>query len=157
MKKKVFAVVTSLVLVVAMLMGLCACGSTWGSIKSAYEKEGYHELDVSDAIKETIEKVFNVKEEDMEEPAAVLHFMTTAEVSEDDSVAAIILKLGTSKSAVIFEYKDLASLEKAYKEDLSESEKEKADELWAQYQELDTVNGNCVFLVGDGSICKGTK
>ncbi len=159
MKKKLFATVTSLVLVVAMLMGLCACGSTWGSIKSAYEKEGYHEVNLSDTIKQVIQQFYKLDEDDIEEPAATLHFMTKAEIGEDDNVAAILVKLAlpTSKTAVIFEYKDLASLEKAYKEDLSESEKEKADELWANYQKLDTVNGNCTLLAGDGEIFKGTK
>lgn len=152
MKKKLAIVVSALALVVVMLVGLCACGSAWGKIKSAYEKAGYHEVELTDALK----KAFGVKDEDVKEADATVHFLTTAQLSEDPTLSELA-GLVTAKYAIVWEYTNVDELQKHYKEDLSESEKEKFDELWAEYQKSDVVNENCVLIIGDLSIFKGTK
>lgn len=152
MKKKFAVIVSALTLVAIMLVGLCACGTTWGKIKSAYAKEGYHEIELTDKLK----TAFGVKDEDVKEADATVHFLTTAEISEDPTLSQLA-GLATAKYAIIWEYKNVEELQKHYKEDLSENEQEKFDELWEAYQKSDAVNGNCILVFGDKQIFKGTK
>lgn len=153
MKRKLVSIFTSLTLVVVLLATLCACGSTWSSIKSAYEKEGYKEFELTDTIK----TAFGLSDEQTEEADAEIHFMTTADIKEDDDLISLGVKVGLAKSAIIWEYKNIDAVKKAYKEDLSETEQEKFDELWEEYQKSDYVNGNCVLIWGNKDIFKGTK
>ncbi len=152
MKRKIATIITSLTLVVVLLVTLCACGSTWGSIKSAYEKEGYHELTLSDKVKEKL----GLTDEQTKEADATVHFLCTATLSEDPTITELAGLL-TAKTAIVWEYKNVDALKKAYQEDLSESQQEKFDELWDEYQKSDRVNGNCILIVGDAKIFKGTK
>ncbi len=152
MKKKLSVVVTALAIVAVLLVGLCACGSAWGKIKSAYENEGYHEIELTEALK----KAFGVKDEDVKEADATVHFLTTAQLSEDPTISELA-GLVTAKYAIVWEYTNVDELQKHYKEDLSESDKEKFDELWEKYQQSDVVNENCVLIFGDQKIFKGTK
>ncbi len=152
MKRKLVTIFTSLTLAAVLLATLCACGSTWGSIKGAYEKEGYHEVELSDEIKEAL----GLTDDQTEEADATIHFLCTAELSEDPTVSELV-ELAKAKTAIVWEYKDIDSLKKVYQEDLSESEQEKFDELWEEYQKSDKVNGNCVLIMGDENIFKGTK
>ncbi len=144
--KKSLATVVALVLSAVMLFALCACGSTWGAIKSAYEKEGYYEITLSDKAKEAL----NISDEDIKEADATVHFLCTVKLSEDPTVSELLeLVNPKTKTAIVWEYKNIEAVQKAYKEDLSESEQEKFDELWAEYQKSDHVNGNCILIVGD--------
>ncbi len=153
MKRKLGIIVTALALVAVMLVGLCACGSAWSKIKSAYEKEGYHEVELTDDIKEA----FHLTDEQVKEADATVHFMTTAEIKEDATLADL-LKLIGAKYTVVWEYKNTDALQKAYKEDLSEAEQEKFDELWEKYQKSDIVNENCILIFSSQpDIFKGTK
>lgn len=97
MKKKLTAILCT-VLSAILLVALCACGSTWGKIKSAYEKQGYTEIKVSDAIREAIEKQTDEK---LEESDATIHFMTKAKINDDDSDAEIIVKAFLSPFAIV--------------------------------------------------------
>ena len=81
---KKFTAILSLVLSAALLFALCACGSTWGKVKSAYEKEGYSELKISEKLRAAIEEKTDEKLEDSD---ATLHFMTKAKINDDDSDA----------------------------------------------------------------------
>ncbi len=152
MKKKL-SVVFALALSAVMLFVLCACGSTWGKIKSAYEKEGYTEIELSEEIKEAL----HLSDEDTEESDATVHFLTNAKVNDDDSTLELIAKIVLSKTAIVWEYKNVEAVQKAYKEDLNEEQQEKFDELWKEYQKSDKVNGNCILVFGDAEIFKGTK
>ncbi len=155
MKKKLAVVVTALALVAVMLIGLCACGSSWGKIKSAFEKENFHEVELTEQLK----KAFGVKDEDVQEADATVHFLTTAEISEDPTLSELA-GLITAKYAIVWEYKNVDELQKHYKEDLSENEQEKFGELWEKYQKSDIVNENCILVFGDSAvrdIFKGTK
>ena len=152
MKKKL-SVVFALALSAVMLFVLCACGSTWGKIKSAYEKEGYTEIELSEEIKEAL----HLSDEDTEESDATVHFLTNAKVNDDDSTLELIAKIVLSKTAIVWEYKNVEAVQKAYKEDLNEEQQEKFDELWKEYQKSDKVNGNCILVIGDAEIFKGTK
>ena len=151
MKKKL-SVVFALALSAVMLFVLCACGSTWGKIKSAYEKEGYTEIELSEEIKEAL----HLSDEDTEESDATVHFLTNAKVNDDDSTLELIAKIVLSKTAIVWEYKNVEAVQKAYKEDLNEEQQEKFDELWKEYQKSDKVNGNCILVIGDAEIFKGT-
>ena len=154
MKKKLATVVTAFMLVCTMLVCLCACGSTWGKIKSAYEKEGYTEIKVSEKLRAAIEEQTDEK---LEESDATIHFMTKAKINDDDSDTEILLKAFLFPFTVVFEYKNVEAVQKAYKEELSEEEQKEFDKLWEEYQKSDIVNGNCILLIGDAKIFKGTK
>ena len=153
MKKKL-TVLLCTVLSAVLLFALCACGSTWGKIKSAYEKEGYTEIKVSEKLRAAIEEQTDEK---LEESDATIHFMTKAKINDDDSDAEILLKAFLSPFTVVFEYKNVEAVQKAYKEELSEEEQKEFDKLWEEYQKSDSVNGNCILLIGDAKIFKGTK
>ena len=158
MKRKLITIFTSLTLVVVLLATLCACGSTWGSIKSAYEKEGYYELTVSDTVREKLPSFMQelLDPESGAKTDATIHTLCTVKLSDDPTVTEL-LSLMTAKYTVIWEYKNLDALEDYYKNNLSKNEQEKADELWEEFQKSDKVNGNCMFISGDEEIFKGTK
>ena len=158
MKRRILTVFTSLALVAVLLATLCGCGSTWSSIKGAYEKKGYYELTLSDTVKEKLPDFMKqiLDPEDAPETDAAIHTLCTVQLSEDPT-ATELLALLTAKYTVIWEYKNLDALEDFYKNNLSANEQEKADELWQKFQESDQVNGNCVFIYGDKDIFKGTK
>ena len=156
MKKKLAVVVTALALVAVMLIGLCACGSSWGKIKSAFERADYTEIELSQEIKEAL----HLNDETTEEADATVHFLTNAKINDDDSALELIAKITLSKTAIVWEYKNVEALQKAYKEDLNAEQQEKFDELWEKYQKSDIVNENCILVFGDSAvrdIFKGTK
>lgn len=159
MKKKSILFTACLLLVAAMMALLCAC-SAYGGIKSAYEKEGYKEFEYSEALKKALG---NEAPEDEAEAKYTVHLLTKAEITDDDlnNTVALGVKLAASllknEVALIWEYKDTASLQEAYKKKLSEEEKEKFDELWAEYQKSPVVNGNCILLLGDQKIFASAK
>ena len=131
MKKKLGIVVTALALIVVMVATLCAC-SSYGSIKSAFKKEGYEEAEVSETYKEQVKKV----------------------VGEDyaDKVTIHILTKNLS-TAIIVEFKS--------KDDIVDAiGKENAENAYEELQKLDTVNGNCTIISISPEalkIFKGTK
>ncbi len=135
-----------------MLVVFCGC-SSYGGIKSAYEKEGYKEYEITDVIKQA----FGLKDEDVKDDKAAIHFLSTADIGKDDNLAVVAAKVLTSKSVVVWEYKDVAAVQEAYKEKLSKEEQENFDKLWAEYQKLPTVNGNCILVWGDNEIFQKTK
>lgn len=149
---KKFAALASLVLSAALLFALCACGSTWGKIKSAYEKKGYHEVELTDDVKDKL----GLKDEDVEEADATVHFLTTATLSKDPTLSELAGLL-TAKYAIVWEYKNIEAVQKAYKEDLSEEQQKDFDKLWEEYQKSDSVNGNCILVLGDKEIFKSSK
>ncbi len=151
---KKFVAFVSVLLSAVMLFALCACGSTWGKVKSAYEKEGYTELHISEKLRAAIEEKTGEKLEDSD---ATLHFMTKAKINDDDSDAEILVKAFLSSFAVVWEYKNVEAVQKAYKEDLNEEQQKDFDKLWEEYQKRDSVNGNCILIFGDKDIFKSTK
>ena len=152
MKKKLAIVVTALALVVVMMATLCACGSTWGKIKKAYTSEGYHELELSDKIKETL----NIDENDMKDVKVTIHVLSTAELPKEPS-AADYLKLLAAKTVIIAEYNNMKELKKYAEEHYTEEQKKDLEKAWEDFQKLDNVNGNCVLMGLADSIWKGAK
>ena len=152
MKKKLGIVVTALALIVVMMATLCACGSTWGKIKRAYTSEGYHELQLSDELKETL----HISDEDTKDVKVTIHVLSTAELPKEPS-ATDYLKLLTAKTVVIAEYKDMKELKKYAEENYTEEQKKDLDKAWEEFQKLDNVNGNCVLIGVADSIWKGAK
>lgn len=153
MKKK-FAAIAATVLATVMLFALCACGSTWGKIKSAYQKEGYNEVKISEKLRSAIEERIEGK---LDESDATLHFMTKAKINSDDNDLEIILKAFATPFAIVWEYKNVDAVQKAYKEELNEEQQKEFDKLWDEYQKSSRVNGNCILVLGDENIFKGTK
>ena len=151
MKKKGF-LFACIALAVGMLLVFCGC-SSYGDIKSAYEKEGYKEYEITDVIKEA----FKLSDEDVKDAKAAIHFLSTADIGKDDNVLVLLAKVATSKSAIVWEYKDVGALQEAYKEKLSKEEQENFDKLWEEYQKLPTVNGNCILVWGDTEVFQKTK
>ena len=152
MKKKLAIVVTALALVVVMMATLCACGSTWGKIKSAYKSEGYNEVQLSDTLKTTL----GIKDEDMKDAKATIHVLSTAELPKDPS-AADYAKLLVSKNVIVLEFKNMDELKKYAEENYTKEQKEDLEKAWEEFQKLDNVNGNCVLLGIADSIWKSAK
>ena len=117
MKKKLGMILSALALVVVMIATLCAC-STYGSIKSAFKKEGYEEAEISQTYKDQVKSA----------------------VGEDyaDKVEIHVLKKGLN-IAIIVEFKS--------KDDIVDAiGKENAENAYEELQKLDTVNGNCMII-----------
>lgn len=150
MKKRGFFVCCML-LVAVLALALCGC-SAYGGIKTAYEQAGYTEIELTDEIK----RALNITDEENEDVATV-HFFTNAKIGDDDSDAEIVIKIMASKFALIWEYKDVETLQNIYKEDLNEEQQQKFDELWQEYQKSPRVNQNCILILGDEEIFKSTK
>ncbi len=123
MKRKIFTVFTSLALVVVLLATLCACGSTWGSVKGAYKKDGYEEVEVSEELKKLYDSNEDFK---AAQDTATVHIM------QKDLAVAVIL-----------EFKGNKDMEEALKKHVT---KEDAENVYEELQKLDTVNGNCFLL-----------
>lgn len=141
MKKRLATIVSALALVAVMLVGLCACGSTYGSIKSAYEKAGYAESEsVSDAQKEIVSTFLG---EDAE-TAVTIHVLTKKDGGLLDAL----------KTVVVIEFKSTEKMEELMKKHVTA---EDAKNVYDELQKLDYVNGNCVLVSGDKDIFKGTK
>ena len=139
MKRKIITIFTSLALVAVLLATLCACGSTWGSVKSAYEKDGYQEVEVSEEVKKMYEN-----NEDFKAAA--------------DTATVHIMQKSLS-FAVILEFKGNEEMEEALKKHVT---KEDAENVYEELQKLDTVNGNYFLLFytplsNAADIFKGTK
>lgn len=135
MKKKLSVIVTSLVLLVAMLATLCAC-SSYGSIKSAFKKEGYAETELSD----TYEKyVTDLMGEDYKNTVTV-HCLKKESKEGDGVIGAIASSVGY---VIIIEFKSDSDMAEHLKDEVSA---EDAKDVYDELQKLDTVNGNC-FLV----------
>ncbi len=138
MKKKLGLIVSAMALIVVMLVSLCACGSTWGKIKSAYEKEGYEETDAEATQTAIIEGIFGKDKES----AFTVHVMKKG----DGLIASV---------AIIVEFKSTKEMEEMLKDKVTA---EDAKNVYDELQKLDTVNGNCFFCgVAGGDIFKGTK
>lgn len=137
MKKKAVLLVTSLALVVVLLMGLCACGSTWGSIRKAYAKEGYEEAEISDTYKQQAEEFVGKDYADK----ITIHILQ----KKSDKDAGLLEQMGNALSVVVvaeFAKNDdlVDSLSKKYG-------KENVENVYDELQKLDNVNGNCVLVL----------
>lgn len=114
MKKKSL-LLTCLLLVVTLAIALCGC-STYGSIKSAFEKEGYT---VTDASNEDIEKYLD------EQGANVCH---------------VHFAKKNMSTALIFEFNSTKEMD----EQIEKSEALKG--ILKDAQKSDLVNGNCFIV-----------
>ena len=124
MKRKIITIFTSLTLVAILLATLCACGSTWGSVKSAFKDEGYEIVDTTDEQKKQVADL--VGEENANR--ADIHV-----VKKDFNIAIIV------------EFKSNDDIVNA----LRKSENITDEDIKAAYdklQELPTVNGNCTII-----------
>ncbi len=145
MKRKIATIATALALVCVMLACLCACGSTWGKIKSAYEKAGYKE---SADLQTYQTQINNALGEDKD--AVTVHAMVRTADGLDLTKIAFV---------AIIEFKSTDDMKKLVEEheDLKDALKGTYDDL----QQSDAVNGNCLLLIPVGtdalSIFKGTK
>ena len=154
MKKKLSVIVTSLTLLVVMLVTLCAC-SSYGSIKSAFKKEGYVETELSD----TYEKyVTDLMGSDYKNTVTV-HCMKKESSDNDGLIGAIASSVGY---VIIIEFKSDSDMAKSLKGELkNEASAEEAKEVYDELQKLDTVNQNCFLVFSvlpEGySIFKSTK
>lgn len=119
MKKK-SVLFTCILLAVTMIMVLCGC-STYGSVKKAFEKEGYTENSDFEAYQAQVVEALG---EDFKDVCSV-HLMTVE---------------GTLKYALILEFKSTKEMEEQINE--SENLKEKIKDV----QKSDLVSGNCVLL-----------
>lgn len=118
MKKK-SVLFTCILLAVTMIMVLCGC-STYGSVKKAYEKEGYTENSDLEAYQAQVVEALG---EDFKDVCSV-HLMVK----------------DTIKVALILEFKSTKEME----EQINESEKLKG--MIKDVQKSDLVSGNCVLL-----------
>lgn len=139
MKKVLF---TLMILVLAVTF--VGCGSSYGKIKSAFEKEGYTEQEIKagDDYKKLEEEM---KEDGIE--------FTVHHLQKD----AIIGK----KDVIILEFKNVDGIKKALDsdndvsnamEDLLDALDTTYEEMYDELVEVGLVKGNCVFVVSIADI-----
>ncbi len=122
MKKKLGIVVTALTLVTVLLMSLCGC-STFGKIKSAFEKKEYKESENIQTYQSEIMKYLNADSEEELEQICNIHLLY------NDMKVAIICEFSSTKEM---------------NEQIESSETLKG--VIKDAQNSDYVNGNCILL-----------
>lgn len=140
------------VLICLLLLTLCGC-SAYSGIKIAYGQAGYREYTITEDIK----TAFGIEEKDCKSAAAVVHFLSTAEIDKEDDLTALTDKAAASKWVIVWEYSDEEALQEAYKHTLAEEELTQFDKLWSEYRKAPTVSGNCVLVRGDTAIFEKTR
>ena len=142
MKKKFVTVVSLLAVVMAMLMLFSAC-STYGKVKSTFEKAGYEVTDVSEERKTQLADLIGKENVDR----ADIHTFTKG-----------------LNYAVVLEYNNSEQLVKALKDVVEFKEfgvtEDDGKAAYDKLQKSDKVNGNCVVLFAsiDGySVFKSSK
>ena len=140
---------TCLLLAVTMLLVFCGC-SSYGGVKSAFEKEGYKEVTAS----ETVKKLYEDSDEYKQISRAVkLHIL------QKESTGEGLDFLNALDVAVIAEFNSTEEMEDALKSHVTA---EDAKNVYDELQKLDVVSGNCFLLYATpGTKCaeifKGTK
>ena len=134
MKKKV-SLFSCLLLALSMLLVFCGC-SSYGGIKSAFEKEGYEEAELSQEI-----KAFYENSEEYQKISAVvkIHVMQKKPTGEG-LLGDLANKLTIS---VIAEFNSTEDMEEALKAHVTA---EDAKNVYEELQKLDVVSGNCFLL-----------
>lgn len=138
MKKKLGLIFSSLALVVVMIATLCAC-STYGSVKKAFEKKGWSEVESLKSVQEDLVKA--AFGEDHEST------MKVHALGKDGSIANYV---------VILEFNSTKEMQEELKN--SKTLQGLAEDL----QKSDAVSGTCVLLFytplgGGNDIFKSTK
>lgn len=150
MKKKLTIIFTALTLVVVMLATLCGC-SSYNSIKSAFQKEGYEETDLAGTYESYVTAIMG----NDYASAASVHCLKKGSDNGGGILDAITSSIGY---VVIIEFKSNSDMEEYLKDKVSADD---AEDVYEKLQELDTVNGNCFLVVStlpEGySIFKSTK
>lgn len=136
-KKSLF--LTCVTLLVAMMLLFCGC-STYGSVKSAFEREGYTESENIEAYQDKIYDALNAKSEEEVDKICKVH----------------LLVKDTIKVALILEFDSNDKMN----EQINESDTLKG--LIKDAQKSDYVSGTCILLfytpLTDGlNIFKSTK
>ena len=121
--KRFISVLACVMLAVVTAVSLCAC-STFGSVKKAYEKEGYEEVEVSDEAKKQYENSEDYKK-------------------IKDVVTIHIFKKGLLEWAIIAEFKSTKEMEEALKEHVTA---EDAKNIYDELQKQPYISGNCMLL-----------
>ena len=148
MKKKGL-LFSCIVLAVSMLLVFCGC-SSYGGVKSAFEKEGYKETEVSETVKKLYE---NLEEYKQISKVVKLHIL------QKESTGEGLDSFNMFNVAVIAEFNSTEEMEEALKSHVTA---EDAKSIYDELQKLDVVSGNCFLLyAAPGTKCaeifKGTK
>lgn len=134
-----------------MLLVFCGC-SSFGGIRSAFEKAGYEETEMSEEIKALYE---NSEEYKKISEAVKIHVMQKKPTGEG-SIGDLFNQLTV---AVIAEFNSTEEMEQALKDHVTDQD---AKNIYDELQKLDVVSGNCFLLfytpTSDGlKIFKNTK
>ncbi|MDE6411105.1 MAG: hypothetical protein K2L02_01015 [Clostridia bacterium] len=135
MKKKLSLIFSSLALLLVMIVTLCAC-SSYSSIKSAYTKEGYEEIEISKEYKDKVTDMFG---EDVADTLTI-HVL---KLKVADDANALDKAAAATSTVIIAEFKSTKELEEQMKKHVTEEDEKKISEA---IQKLDTVSGNCVYV-----------
>ena len=128
MKKKLTTIFTALTLVVVLLATLCGC-SSYGGIKSAFEKAGYKESANIEKYQAQIMEALNAKSEEEVEQLAKVHLFVK---EKNFANFALIIEFNSTKEM---------------NEMINESETLRGFAKDAQKSDL--VNGNCILFLYD--------
>lgn len=144
MKKKSL-LFSCLLLAVGMLLVFCGC-SNYGNVKSAFEKNGYEEVQASDEVKALYEN-----SEDYKKISEVVKLHIMQKKGE-----GLLSQLNV---AIIAEFNTNKDMEEALKAHVTQQD---AENIYEELQKLDTVSGNCFLLfytplTDGGKIFKETK
>ena len=137
--KRILTTALAMLLVLASVLTLASCGSTFGTIKANFEKAGYE-------LKEEAEKTIELTTDNGKLTVSVHTFQLKQEENEEengllgdilDGVGSLI---GAFSTAMVYEFSTSADLTKA----LSENDEMVA--LFKDAQESEYVNGNCLLV-----------
>ena len=156
MKKKFGLIFSSLALVVVMIATLCAC-SAYNKVLKAYKNASYEETEVAAEYEKAVKDFFGEDTENL----LTIHVLKKNAKEGSGFIGELEGKLGY---VVIAEFKSKDEMNERMKtrvKGMTEEEKEDAKKLSDAVQNLDIVNGNCIYIIGtttDGlSIFKSTK
>lgn len=118
MKKRLVSIFSTVLLALTLVALLCGC-SSYGSVKSAFEKEGYEEVEDVQTYQTQIKEYLG---------------------DDSDTITLHVLKKGLLNVAIICEFKTTDEMEQTVKDNKA------LQDAIKDIQNSDYVNGTCVLL-----------
>ena len=131
--KRIFTAALAMLLVLASVLTLASCGSTFGTIKANFEKAGYE-------LKADAEKTIELTTDDGKLSVTVHTFQLKKQETGSGLGDLIGGIASLASTAIVYEFGSDADLAKAL------AENEDVMNAIKDAQESDLVNGNCLLM-----------
>ncbi len=146
---KKFIKIVAFALLATMLLSMVACGSTFGSIKKNFEKNGYEYIADEDG-----NSIFDAISAEFEDGdiTATFHLFKAAEKEkeENEGDSSLGSLIGGAIDSLVNKVDYLGVIEFASDKEMEKalSESETLKGLVADAQDSEYVNGNCILIPG---------